>query len=219
VGRRRQLEIVGVGVTAAVSLTTLTPANATPARERVTLEVERVYDPECYCYRLEFSGVISPPAPREYVAVTQRKCGLSFATSIAGASTRADGSWVAKSAASPTVSATYRVRWESRLSRPVTVRPRIGIRLTKLSAERYRVTVSTADAQQKMAGRSIELQRLTAGSWVLVRRVRLTAQRRAFGVFSADFAVRTRGLRMRTAVPAKSAAPCFTPAVSQTFVS
>lgn len=101
----------------------------------------------------------------------------------------------------------------------MTVRPQLTMRLTKLAAERYRVSVSTGEAQQKMAGRLVELQRLAAGSWTRVRRVRLAADRGALASFSATFAVRTRGLRMRVVVPEKSAAPCFTTTLSQTFVS
>lgn len=185
----------------------------------MTLELDRVYDPECYCYRLRFRGAISPPGANKYVAVTQRKCGFNFATSVAGASTRADGSWVAKSSVAPSSSATYRARWGRRLSKPVTVRPKMEMRLTKLLAKRYRVTVSTGDAQQELTGRSVELQRLAAGRWTRVRRARLDADRGAFGSFSATFMVRTRGLTLRIVVPEKSAAPCFAKTLSQTFVS
>jgi hypothetical protein len=218
VRERRQRKVSTIAVVAAAFAASIS-ANAASATDRVTLELDRVYDPDCYCYRLRFRGVIAPPAPNKYVAVTQRKCGLNFATSVAGASTRADGSWMAKSAVPVSSSATYRARSGDRLSKPVVVRPRMRVQLTKLGPERYRVGVSTADAQQNMAGRFIELQRLAAGSWVLVRRERLTADPRAVGSFAATFRVRTRGLRMRTVVPAKSAAPCFTTGVSQTFYS
>lgn len=202
----------------AVALAAFAPTTAAPTGESVTLEVDRFYDSACYCYRLRFRGVISRRARNEYVAVTQRKCGFNFATSVAGASTRADGSWVAKSSVASNSSATYWARWGRRLSKPVTVRPQMGIRLTKLRTDRYRVTVSTGEARQRMAGRFVELQRLSAGSWTLVRRARLAAERGVFGSFSATFIVRTRGL-MRIAVPGKSAAPCFTTTLSQTFVS
>jgi hypothetical protein len=203
----------------AAGLSAITSTKAASAEETVTLVVDTVYDPDCYCYRLQFRGVISPRRPREYVAVTQRKCGFNFATSVAGASTRADGSWEAKSAVASTSSGTFRARWGDHLSRPVTVRPEMGMQLTKVSAQRYRVTVSTRDAQQKMAGRFVELQRLAAGSWRRVRRSRLARDAALLGSFSATFVVRTRGLRMRIVVPKKSAAPCFKSTISQTFFS
>jgi hypothetical protein len=194
-------------------------SSAAPAAARVTLEIERFYDDDCFCYYLRFRGVVSPPARNEYVAVMLRECGLSFATSVAGASTRANGSWVAKSTVASNSSATYWARWGGRLSKPVTVRPQMSIRLTKLGAKRYRVTVNKGEVRQKMVGRFVELQRLAAGSWTRVRRARLAADPGAFGSFSATFVVRTRGLRMRIAVPDKSAAPCFATTLSQTFVS
>jgi hypothetical protein len=188
-------------------------------RKAVTLEVDRVFDDECYCYLLRFRGMISPRARNESVAVTQRKCPLNFATSVAGASTRRNGSWEVTSTIRSNSSATYWARWNGHLSKPVTVRPHVGIQLVKLSARRYRVTVNTRDAKQKMAGRFVELQRLAAGSWKRVRRFPLTGDAALFGNFSATFAVRTRGLRMRVVVPRNSASPCFKPTISQTFFS
>jgi hypothetical protein len=217
VRERSQLKVLAIAV-AAAAITGFAPAMAAPLNS-VTLEVERSYDPTCSCYRLRFHGVISPRARNEYVALTQRKCGFNFATSVAGASTQADGSWVARSSFLSSSSATYRARWGRHVSRAVIVRPRMRIQLMKLGAQRYRLTVSTGDAQQKMAGRFVELQRLAAGRWKRVRRTRLTAERGEFGTFLATFTVRRHGLRMRIVVPEKSAAPCFAPALSQTFVS
>jgi hypothetical protein len=212
--RRLALAVAVAALAAGVGAST--PAAQAP---RVTLEIERAYDPGCYCYRLRFRGVVSPRAAREYVAVTQQKCGFGFATSVAGASTRADGSWTVTSSVAGSTSATYRARWGRRLSRPVSVRPPLRMQLTKVGAQRYHVSVSIGETRQDMRGRFVELQRLAAGSWKRVRRVRLAADRGAFGSFSAGFAVRTRGLRMRVAVPHKSAAPCFATTLSQTFVS
>jgi hypothetical protein len=210
-------------VTAIAVTTTALAAFTSPADAAggVTLRLERAYDDGCFCYYLRFRGRISRRRANEYVAVQQRKCGLDFATSVAGASTRADGSWVVSSSVPTSTSATYRARWSGRLSKPITVRPPIGIRLTKLTPQRYRVEVSTTDARQNIAGRFVELQRLAAGSWTRVRRTRLAVPPLAgeIGSYTATFVVRTRGLRMRIAVPERSAAPCFTANVTQTFVS
>lgn len=216
---KRKRPIVLVVAAAAAALSEFTPTYAAPADEAVTLAVERVYDAACYCYRLRFRGIISPPRPREYIAVTQQKCRFDFATSVAGASTRADGSWAATASVSGGIAATYRARWRRRVSKPVTVRPSLKIRLAKLALDRYRVSVSTGEAKQQMAGRFVELQRLAAGTWSRVRRVRLAPDRGVFGSFSASFVVRKRVLRMRVVVPQKSAAPCFATTLSQTFVS
>jgi hypothetical protein len=211
---KSSLIAVAAGVAAALG-----PTEAAPAAGRVTLEVDRYYDAACYCYRLRFRGAIFPRRAKEYVAVTQRRCGFGFATAVAGASTRADGSWVVRSSLASDSSATYRATWGVSRSKPVTVRPRIPVQLERLARERYRVEVTTADARQNMAGRFVELQRLAAGSWTRVRRTRLNGSPGAIGSYSATVVVRRRGLRVRIAVPEKSAAPCFTTNVTQTFVS
>lgn len=212
-----QLEVSALAAAAALAAVDTTGTSAAAAR--VTLTLERAYDPSCYCYRLRFRGLVFPAAANEYVAVTQRKCGFTFATSVAGASTRADGSWAATASVSGGIAATYRARWWRRVSKPVTVRPSLKMRLAKLALDRYRVSVSTGEARQQMAGRFVELQRLAAGTWTRVRRVRLAADRAAFASFSVTFSVRKRGLRMRVAVPPRSAAPCFVTTLSQTFIS
>jgi hypothetical protein len=217
VRRRAGLAVLTVAV-AAAALAAATATSA-PVSKRVTLSVDRVFDDECYCYLLRFRGGISPRQGARYVAVMQRKCGLNFATSVAGDSTRWDGYWEVTSTIRSDSSATYWARWNGHLSKRVTMRPQMGIRLTKASAQRYRVTVSTGDARQNMAGRFVELQRLAQGSWLRVRRARLAADKALFGSFSASFTVRIRGLKMRFVVPKKSAAPCFKPTISRAFFS
>jgi hypothetical protein len=212
------LQLSSVAVTT-LALAAVASSDDAAATKSVTLLLERAYDDSCFCYYLRFRGRISPRRANEYVAVQQRKCGLDFATSVAGASTRADGSWVAKSTVPASTSATYRARWSGRLSKRVSVRPPIGVRLTKLAPQRYRVDVSIGDARQNMAARFVELQRLRGGVWTRVRRAPLEADDSLIGSYFATFAVRTRGLRLRVAVPRESAAPCFTPAVTQIFVS
>ena len=70
-------------------------------------------------------------------------------------------------------------------------------------------------------GRQIELQRLNAaGQWSRIRRGKLAG----FGAnlynrtYFANFTV-PRGLTLRAFVPSKTAAPCWTSAVSKTFKS
>jgi hypothetical protein len=218
VRERSHLEVFAIAAAVAVCAA-FTSATAASVTKKVTLKVDRVFDDECYCYLLRFRGVISPRKGAEYVAVMQRKCGLNFPTAVAGDSTRWDGHWEVTSTIRSDSSATYWARWKGHLSKRVTVRPRMGIRLSKVSTQRYHVTVNTRDVQQKMAGRFVELQRLASGRWTRVRRIRLNTVPRAFGSFSATFVVRKRGLTLRIVVPERSAAPCFTTTLSQTFVS
>lgn len=202
-------------------------ATAIPS-QRVTLTVERFFDPACSplpgmapspsrggCDRLRFSGTISSGAPGEYVSVLYQGCGYSgLGTSLVGAQTRERGAW---DTVWGLASGTFRARWQNSLSEPVRFRDSVRLSLTRLSGSRHRVSVS---GDQNMKGRIVELQRLVAGQWRVVRRTRLVADRSSWGVnSSATFSVRRRGLILRAFVPAKSAAPCYAPTASETWTS
>lgn len=191
-------------------------AAAAPAAEDVTLRLERFYDNACRCYKLRFSGTIASGAANEYVAVLQQRCGSDSATAFAGGTTQQGGAWVAD----PVIGArpgedtsTYRARWNGRLSEPMTFRAKVPLSLTPLAGGRYRVNVR---ADQSMNGRRIELQRLVAGRWTLVRRTTLRGRP---GAFTTTVTARGRNQRFRLFVPAKSAAPCYTATASETFVA
>jgi hypothetical protein len=199
----------------------LAPAALGAPTDRVTLEVERYFDPTCQCHKLRFSGEIPSARPNEYVTIMAQHCGARSASAFAGASTRAGGSWSTEWWERG--SATYRALWNGRLSDPVSVRieARLIVNVTRQVRGRYHVAVLTSNSPQPMHGRVIELQRLAGGRWLTVRRARLVARGSAGygGGFVAMLKVRARGLRMRVLVPEKSAAPCFVESVSKTFVS
>lgn len=224
--RNEDMGLVTRCVLAAVVVAALVPAAAARPAADVRLSVERYYDAGNRIWRLRFSGAISPAAPNEYVAVVGHKCGspASTATSVAGDSTRADGSWgpVVPGAGGDQPSltvwppATYRARWNDRESEPVTIRTPMNISVWKLPARRWRVSVYTSTPKQ-LQGKQIELQRLSSGRWVRVRRARLVPDRRLYGNFVAIFTVRTRRLTMRAFVPASIAGPCYLESVSKTW--
>lgn len=192
------------------------PAAAAPGSS-VTLSVERFY---ARGYgSLKFSGTISKPAANEYVSVLAQRCGANFSTAVAGALTRADGSWEVANSVEE-ISGTYRASWKGRFSDPVTIRPRLPLTLDKLPGRRYRVTVQLWSTFQDMRGRVVELQRFGRAGWTRVRRARLTLGDLDYGQsFSATFDIRKRGLTLRVFAPAKSAAPCFSANVTRTWVS
>lgn len=227
-GRVALLLIAAGGASAAMAAATATGA----AVPRVTLAVERVFDPVCPplpgqapsaargCTRLRFSGAISSGAENEYVAVLHQRCGVSgVGTSVVGTQTGQRGSWEATWGAA---AGTYRARWMDNAGRigtsdPVRFRDSVPLSLTKLSSYRQRVSVT---GDQDMKGRIVELQRYVAGRWRLVRRARLVRPRGSFGpTSSATFVMRRRGLQLRAFVPAKSAAPCYTPSASDQWRS
>jgi hypothetical protein len=199
-------------------------AAAAPTAD-VTLSVERFYDAGNFIWRLRFSGAISSPTPNEYVAILGHQCGTraSNAISVAGDTTRPDGSWgpvVPGTGGLPDVAirppATYRGRWNGRFSQPVTIRTPMNISVFKLPGRRYRVSVYTSTPKQ-LQGKSIDIQRLAGGSWTRVRRVRMVPV--GYGSFTATFTVRTRRLTMRAVVPANITGPCYLETVSKQWTT
>jgi hypothetical protein len=178
------------------------------------LAVERVFGGG-----LRFSGRISSGAPNEYVAVLHQRCGSDgLGTSVVGAQTGQGGFWEAMWGLT---AGTFRARWMSNSGRigtsdPVSYRGPLQLSLTRLSGFRQRVGVTGQD----MSGRTVELQRLVAGQWRLVRRARLLSDIGAAGQSSsATFTVQKRGLVLRAYVPAQSASPCYAATASEQWRS
>jgi hypothetical protein len=190
-------------------------AGGAPAAE-VTMRVERFWSEACRCYKFRFSGTISSRAANEYVSVVQQRCGTNFSTSVAGTSTREGGVWEAESNG-PVGSGTFRARWNNQLSDPVTHRAEISIQLTQLGGGRVRVEVYSFQSPLKLKGKVVELQRLSAGQWMRIRRARFSARRPA--VFSTTFTVKRRGSTLRAFIPAESAGPCYSATASKTWTS
>jgi hypothetical protein len=76
-----------------------TSAGAQPAStetaQTVTLAVERFYDKSTKLHHFFFTGAVSSRTAGEYVAVLYRRCGQSFSTAVAGATTQGNGVWAA----------------------------------------------------------------------------------------------------------------------------
>jgi hypothetical protein len=210
--------VLGI-VALSVSMAAVGTPDGGAQREDVTLRLERFYDPACRCYKLRFSGTIASGQANEYVAVLQQVCGSASSTAIAGASTRAGGVWEAEpvnGAAPESDSSTYRARWNNRLSEALVFRGNVRLSLAELARGRFRVTVDTADTRQNMSGRAVELQRLVAGQWTRVQRAKLRGRG---GAFTTTVTARGRGQSFRIAIPARSAAPCYSATTSRPFVA
>jgi hypothetical protein len=207
----------------AVLAAVVTSAAAGAPAADVTLSVERFYDAGNFIWRLRFSGAIATPTPNEYVAILGHQCGTraSNAISVAGDTSRPDGSWgpvVPGTGGLPDVAirppATYRARWNGRFSEPVTIRIQMTNSVLKLPARRWRFSVYTSTPKQ-LEGKQVELQRLASGRWVRVRRERLAPVRGSYGSLAATFTIRTRRLTMRAVVPANITGPCYLETVSK----
>lgn len=179
--------------------------------EDVSLNLNRAIDPVTKTERVTFSGTISSDAGAELVTVMYQKCGTTFSTSVAAAQTLEGGTWSA-SPTMPISSGTFRARWKNDQSEPVRYRAPARVYFSKQRGREFRVSVV---ADTILNQRFVSLQRLAGGRWVHVRRITLELD----GAYSAEFKVQKRGLRLRIFVPAKTAAPCYASAVSQTVRS
>ncbi len=198
------------------------PSPGAPAQS-VTMSFTRFYDNACRCYKARVSGQVSSGRAGEYVVVLRQYCGLSFGTSVAGATTRDGGFWETElpvvSRPDALVSETYRARWNGNLSAPVRFRGRLSVTGFRLQDGRQRVTVKTPDVNPvKLTGRAIVVQRQQGASWAKVASARLAAHPKVYYTFIANAPVQRRG-RLRAVVPAASAAPCFVTSVSKPWTS
>ena len=188
-------------------------AVASPAAE-VTLLVQPYYDRAIKFHHIRFSGSIPNNAANEYVAVLAKVCGENYETNAAGASTLAGGTWQAHAANmrfNGLLPATYRARWEEKYSEPITIRPRLPIKVKRQRGGHVRVTVEADTHGPKLKGRVVQLQRLRAGRWATVRRARLGTGVSGYNtyVYSATLTYRASKATLRVVVPAKTAAPCY----------
>jgi hypothetical protein len=201
---KRWLSAAAIGAVALVSATTIGAQN-----DEVTLKVQRLLDG-----RARFLGTISSGTANEYVAVLLERCGANTSSAIDGATTEPGGSWE-KESIDVLHSGTYRAKWGTHVSAPVTFRVPVRMTLTHFHRGRHLVRV-WADAN--LNGRTVELQRLASGRWVRLRGARLEAAG-ALYFSQVWFTVRKKGFRLRVVVPAASAAPCHDPAASAAFKS
>jgi hypothetical protein len=196
-----------------------------PARvDTVTIAYQRFWYPPGNYFALRFFGTISGGQANEYVSVMHRPCRASLSTAVAGATTVSGGGWEVQPSFPPGAGE-YRARWNDELSEPVTYRPSLFPQVFKRPKRTVRVEVySFVGPGAKpviMTGRFVELQRRNAsGQWIRIRRGKLVG----FGAnlynrtYFANFTV-PKGLTLRALVPAKTALPCWSSAVSKAFKS
>jgi hypothetical protein len=160
---------------------------------------------------LQFAGTVANQAAGEKVEVEFRRCEFGGWRLVGGATTASGGAWFVEIRSFPGGgSGFWRARWRNETSN--VIRDLHPFQYNGYTDRRGRLsfTFYAGDSTQYMGGRAVQLQRKTAaGTWVLVRTTRLTRIRGYGYVYRATFVVRTRGLRLRLFVPARTAAPCF----------
>jgi hypothetical protein len=108
--------------------------------------------------------------------------------------------------------ATFRARWNGRLSNPVTLRLPAQMWVKKVGRRAWKVHVFAGRlGSVAFAGKTIQLQRADGSGWATIQRSQLV-HRPTFnlgaGNYEAVFRTRKRWVRLRAFLPAASAAPC-----------
>jgi hypothetical protein len=212
----------------AVSLAIVVPAtlaSSTVAAQAVTMNVSHYIDNGLQT--LVFSGAIESGAAGEWVEIRGRDCGAQNERSITSTQTVAGGRWRIENPSpftyTPVYSGTrFRARWNDRYSVPYLWRLPLRPTVTKVAGRRaWKVDIWTRARAPGVAGKPVELQRLTRGQWVRVRRARLveTSSTSSSVYHEAVFSVPSRGLVLRVFVPAQTAAPCYVAGASQQWRS
>jgi hypothetical protein len=212
------------------ALVTLLVALTGSAAGSVTLDVGQYFNANRVRV-LVFTGTISSRAGGEIVEVLGRDCGASGEHLVAGTRTSTGGSFRAENPSqeqgvgvwnlTPVYSGTtFRARWDGEYSRPVEWRLPAQPQFARVSGTRTWVVHVVPDGPTALVGfqgKTVVLQRLSAGGWVRVRSARLVRKASlrwgAFN-FQASFTVPARGLTLRAYLPAASAAPCYLPGSS-----
>jgi hypothetical protein len=202
---------------------------------KVTIQVRVTLPPHAptTLREVEVTGTIASAEAGELVDVQVRECGprWRFYRLAGQARTVAGGSWKLQTkrdgidVLNLPVNAYYRARWQGSFSTPaIALAPIWSNAFLNPRNRVVTVLVSTRPSGQNLRGKLVELQRKVPSTdqWVRVRQARLRRGTRPFNtadMFQARFTVRTRGLTMRSFVPARSAAPCFSAGASEPFTS
>jgi hypothetical protein len=200
------------------------PQGSATASQSVTLFFVRVFDVACNCYKARVSGQVSNGKAGEDVVVLQQYCGRA-PRSVAAATTRGGGAWQTEvgPVARPDlpVAESYRARWDTMVSAPVRFVGRLeSVSGKRLRSGRQEVDVVTPNVNPvSLQGRPLVLQRRIGIQWRRIASARLVTHRTRFYTFAANFTVPRRGWVLRALVPAKTAAPCFSAAVSEPWRS
>lgn len=154
------------------------------------------------------SGTI-PAGAGQTVTVLSQVCGFSGASKLASVKTGKGGAF--RYSLLPGLNATYSVRWGG-VTKNVRVSVRPQLALTRESAGRFRVDVSTTNGMF-LTGSNVQLQRWSGNRWVGVRRTTLaqnSPEDEMVAVSSGTFAASVFG-SLRAVLPASK---CYAGAVS-----
>lgn len=164
--------------------------------------------------QVALSGTTGSAKAGQTVFVQAKECRASFYRVVAATTSGAGGGWATSAPAQMTT--TFRARVGHAYSRPVVVRKRAVLALTKMPSGR--IFLVRAYGGAALNGRTIRIERHTASGWVLVQRAKL---RRSdiFGVVETTIRIRRTGLLLRAFAPLAAAKPCFVAGASKVIRS
>lgn len=205
-----------------VSLVTAGSSSTATQADSVTLSF-RQYLNSARTVVMAWSGQVSSGAAGEDVEILARECRTSGFRQLLATKTDPGGSYLVENPpATPSTTFTYvevksgmtfRARWRSELSAPITWRRHLVPEVVEMSANRWKVRVNPQPVYMNLAGKLVDLQRLRSGKWVRYKRARLVSKPNyEYGGATnhiAIFEVPTRALTLRAFLPTKSVSPCF----------
>jgi len=154
-------------------------------------------------------GAARGAGPQDVVTVQVRECGSSAFSTYAEAHVNAGGGW--ELPVGTAVTSTFRARWRSSTSAPVTIRQAASVLLARERAGRGFVV--TAISKRSLWRKTVEIQRRTGGAWRTVRKMRLTDSVKSTGLVSASEArfrlAVPKGAVLRAVLPFAEARPCY----------
>ena len=152
-------------------------------------------------------GAARGAGPQDVVTVQVRECGSSAFSTYAETHVNAGGGWELPVG----VTSTFRARWRSSTSAPVTIRQAASVLLARERAGRGFVV--SAIPKRTIWRRTVEIQRRTGGAWRTVRKMRLTDSVKSTGLVSASEArfrlAVPKGAVLRAVLPFAEARPCY----------
>ncbi len=163
-----------------------------------------------YGHFVTLSGAVSSKQTGVTVTILGQPFGQSSPTPVSTVLTGADGTW--SYMARPAIRTAYQASASGGASPPIVigVRPAVSLRVITKARLSTRIVAGTS-----FAGRFVQLQRLSNGRWVTVKRGRLNAKSSA--IFQASALPRGRST-IRIAMSVNQAGPGFLAGFSRTIV-
>lgn len=187
---------------AVIAALAATAAGAATPNKTVTIKTSR--PSVIFGNSVTLSGKVSSPKSGEKVDVLAEESGATSFSALTTADTTAGGSWTLQ--VKPTIETMYQARWQGQTSSSVTVKVRPAIKLSLVSMSgRVGMFSTTVTAARSFAGKFVLLERITATSGVVVKRVTLNSSS------SAAFHARlhTGRSRFRVVMPTSQTAPGY----------